>query len=58
VPEVDVTGLHELVANALIMPGENERAMDLRGEDIPGREVVEEVEESKSEGQSEEKADE
>ncbi|MDZ7598021.1 MAG: hypothetical protein U5J82_06975 [Desulfobacterales bacterium] len=25
VPEVDVTGLHELVANALILPGENER---------------------------------
>jgi hypothetical protein len=22
VPEVDVTGVHELVANALIMPGE------------------------------------
>jgi Fe-S oxidoreductase len=54
VPEVDVTGLHELVANALIMPGENERATDLRGEDIPGREVVEKVEE----GESEEQADE
>jgi hypothetical protein len=25
VPEVDVTGLHELVANALILPGEKER---------------------------------
>jgi hypothetical protein len=57
VPEVDVTGLHELVANALIMPGENERATDLRGEDIPGRAVVEEVQEE-SEGESEERADE
>jgi Fe-S oxidoreductase len=56
VPEVDVTGLHELVANALIMPGENERSTDLRGEDIPGREVVEEAE-GESEGESEEQAD-
>jgi hypothetical protein len=31
VPEVDVTGLHELVANALILPGEQERTTDLRG---------------------------
>jgi Fe-S oxidoreductase len=38
VPEVDVTGLHELVANALIMPGENERETDLRGEPLPGTE--------------------
>jgi Fe-S oxidoreductase len=57
VPEVDVTGLHEMVANALIMPGENERATDLRGEDIPGREVVEEAEEE-SDAESEEQADE
>jgi Fe-S oxidoreductase len=57
VPEVDVTGLHEMVANALIMPGENERSTDLRGEDIPGREVVEKAEEEK-EGESEEQADE
>jgi Fe-S oxidoreductase len=35
VPQVDVTGLHELVANALIMPGENDRTTDLRGEDRP-----------------------
>jgi Fe-S oxidoreductase len=54
VPEVDVTGLHEMVANALIMPGENERATDLRGEDIPGREVAEE----ESDVESEEKTDE
>jgi Fe-S oxidoreductase len=35
VPEVQVTGLHELVANALVLPGENERTTDLRGEDLP-----------------------
>ncbi len=38
VPEVDVTGLTELVANALIMPGEKERETDLRGEPLPGME--------------------
>ncbi|WP_372678387.1 sulfate reduction electron transfer complex DsrMKJOP subunit DsrK [Desulfosarcina sp.] len=38
VPEVEVTGLHELVANALIMPGEKERETDLRGEPLPGME--------------------
>ena len=38
VPEVDVTGLHELVANALIMPGEKKRETDLRGEPLPGME--------------------
>ena len=47
VPEVDVTGVHELVANALNLTGQNERAVDLRGEDIPGLE-----------GESEEKTDE
>jgi Fe-S oxidoreductase len=57
VPEVDVTGLHELVANALIMPGENERTTDLRAEDIPGRGVVEEAVEE-SDVESEEQADE
>ncbi|MFH1176079.1 MAG: (Fe-S)-binding protein [Acidobacteriota bacterium] len=31
VPEVGVSGVHELVGNALVMPGENERATDLRG---------------------------
>ena len=36
--EVDVTGLHELVANALIVPGENDRTTDLRGEPLPGME--------------------
>jgi Fe-S oxidoreductase len=36
VPEVDVTGVHELVANALVLDGQNDRTTDLRGEDIPG----------------------
>jgi len=34
VPEVGVTGLHELVANALVFPGEGKREMDLRGEPL------------------------
>ena len=38
VPEVEVTGLHELVANALILPGEKDRETDLRGEPLPGME--------------------
>ena len=38
VPEVDVTGITELVANALIMPGEKDRETDLRGEPLPGME--------------------
>jgi Fe-S oxidoreductase len=42
VPEVDVTGVTELVANALIMPGEQERTTDLRGEALPGMEETDE----------------
>lgn len=38
VPEVDVTGVHELVGNALNLPGQNERTSDLRSEPIPGLE--------------------
>jgi Fe-S oxidoreductase len=38
VPGVDVTGLTELVANALILPGEKERETNLRGEPLPGME--------------------
>lgn len=34
-PGVDVTGVHELVANALVMKGEKKRETDLRGEDLP-----------------------
>ncbi|MDM8535683.1 (Fe-S)-binding protein [Desulfobacterales bacterium HSG17] len=44
VPDVDVTGVTELVANALIMPGENKRTTDLRGEDLPGMEGEEDAE--------------
>jgi len=38
VPEVAVTGVTELVANALILPGEQKRTTDLRGEPLPGME--------------------
>ena len=38
VPEVDVTGMTELVANALIMPGEGKRTTNLRSEPLPGME--------------------
>ncbi len=41
-PDVDVGGIHELLANALIMKGEKKRTTDLRGEPLPGME--EEVE--------------
>ncbi len=44
VPEVGVTGLHELVANALIMDGEIERTTNLRGEPL-GEEAEEDKEE-------------
>jgi Fe-S oxidoreductase len=43
VPEVTVTGVHELVANALIMRGEKERTADLRGEPLNGAEDGEDV---------------
>jgi Fe-S oxidoreductase len=42
VPGVKVTGLHELVANALVMKGEKERTIDMRGEPLPGIEQKEE----------------
>ena len=42
VPSVGVCGLHELVANALIMTGEKPRTTDLRGEPLPNVEVKEE----------------
>ena len=38
VPEVQVTGIHELVGNALLLPGEQERETNLRGEPLPGKE--------------------
>ena len=34
VPDVKVTGVHELVANALVMKGEKERVVDIRGEPL------------------------
>jgi Fe-S oxidoreductase len=38
VPGVGVTGVHELVGNALVMKGEKERTIDLRLESLPGKE--------------------
>lgn len=43
VPDVDITGIHELVANALILEGEKERTTNLRGEPLPGMEEEEDV---------------
>jgi Fe-S oxidoreductase len=45
VPDVEVTGLHELVGNALVMDGEKERTTNLRAEPLPGFEEAEEEEE-------------
>jgi Fe-S oxidoreductase len=42
VPGVKVAGLHELVANALVMKGEKERTTDLRGEPLPSVQAKEE----------------
>jgi hypothetical protein len=42
VPSVGVCGLHELVANAMIMTGEKERTTDLRGEPLPSAQAKEE----------------
>jgi Fe-S oxidoreductase len=35
-PGVRVTGLHELVANAMVLEGENDRSRNLRGETVKG----------------------
>jgi len=43
VPEVGITGIHELVGNALVFEGENERTTDLRGEPLAGMEDNEDV---------------
>ncbi len=45
VPEADVSGVHELVANALILEGEEQRTKNLRAEPLPGFEEEEEDEE-------------
>ncbi|MEW5734572.1 MAG: sulfate reduction electron transfer complex DsrMKJOP subunit DsrK [Thermodesulfobacteriota bacterium] len=41
-PGMRVTGVHELVANALVLPGESPRTTNLRGEPLPGMEEEEE----------------
>jgi Fe-S oxidoreductase len=43
IPEVDVTGVHEMVGNALIMEGEKKREVNYRGEPLPGMEDSEDV---------------
>ena len=43
VPEVQVTGVHEMVGNALVLEGEKERETDLRGEPLPGKEEEEDA---------------
>ena len=52
-PGVNVTGVTELVANAMVFAGENERTENLRLEPIPGRQPVDE-EEDESGGSSDE----
>ena len=42
VPEVDVSGVHELVANALVLEGEKKRTTNLRAEEFPWAEEEEE----------------
>jgi hypothetical protein len=42
-PGVRVTGVHEMVANALICKGQNKRTTDLRGDPLPGMEGEENV---------------
>ncbi|MFC1707855.1 sulfate reduction electron transfer complex DsrMKJOP subunit DsrK [Planctomycetota bacterium] len=42
-PGVEVSGVHELVANALIMEGENERTTNLRGEALDETEESDDV---------------
>ncbi len=43
VPEVAATGIHEMLANALVMKGEKKRTSDLRGEPMEGMEAREHV---------------
>ena len=40
---VDVGGVHEMVGNALIMTGEEERKTDLRGQPFAGKEGSEDA---------------
>jgi Fe-S oxidoreductase len=41
VPDVNVCGIHELVGNALVMKGENDRSTDLRQNPLSGKEKTE-----------------
>jgi Fe-S oxidoreductase len=41
VPGVTVSGVHELLANALVMTGEKDRTTDLRGQSLEGSTVDE-----------------
>jgi len=51
VPGVDVTGVHELVANALNLPGQQERTVNLRAEELEDlRAAVAETEGESDEG--------
>jgi len=43
VPEADVCGIHELVANAMVLEGEKEKTVNLRGEPLAGMEDTEDV---------------
>ncbi len=43
VPEVGISGVHELLGNALVMPGEKPRTTDLRGLPLAGMEGVADV---------------
>jgi Fe-S oxidoreductase len=43
VPGVEVTGVHEMVANALVFEGETKRTTDLRGNPLAGMEEEEDV---------------
>lgn len=42
-PGVEISGVHELVGNALILPGEKTRKMNLRQEPLPGYEDDEDL---------------
>ena len=50
-PGVNVSGLHELVGNALVMTGESKRTMDLRQEDLPNVAEDDEALQAQGEGQ-------
>jgi Fe-S oxidoreductase len=47
IPEVEISGIHELIGNALILEGEKKRTMNLRAEEFPW--VEEEEEEAEEE---------